>query len=157
MSQKTALLKAIRDELKAQITGVNNRVVVTLDDSEDASFVPMEMAPPFLTVSDSGMIGSGAPGRTEVQTYRVRIRAWVQNFRDVESPVIGHAGSSSLGAAEFQDAIASAMGENLLATRISGVELAQVEGEPKATPVGDKDWFGVAGDVLMRYDMTEAL
>jgi hypothetical protein len=157
MSVKVALLKAVRDQLKASVTGVQSRVYVVVQDAEGNQMLPTEAVCPFLAVSDDGMESEYAPGRTERQDYRVRVRAYVQDLRDAETPVLGHTASSSLGAAELQDLIADALQNNLLATRIAGVELAQVESQPAVDTVADEAWFAVIGDVRMLYHMTEAL
>lgn len=157
MSQKVALLTAVRDELRAQVPGVAQRVYVVVADAEGNDLLPREAACPFLTVADLGMAPEDAPGQTQIQTYRVRVRAYVQDLRSCESPVLGHAPSSSVGAAGYQDLVAEALGGNLLADRIAGVESAALESLPATGWVADEAWLAVIGDVGLRYHMTEAL
>jgi hypothetical protein len=155
MSQKVALLKAVRDELKAVITAVENRVWVVVQDAQGNQLLPVEAEAPFLTVADAGMDPTWMPGQTAEEVYRVSVRAYVQDLRDVETPVLGHVASGAVGAAQLQDLIADALQGKLLGARIAGIELAQVERVPPVDTVADESWFAVIGDVIMRYEMTE--
>jgi hypothetical protein len=156
MSQKVALLKAVRDELKAVITAVANRVYVVVQDAQGNQLLPIEAEAPFLTVADGGLEIEWMPGQTGLATYRVNVRAYIQDLRDVETPVLGHAASGAKGAAELQDLVGDALQGKLLAARIAGVELAQVERVPQIDTVSDESWFAVIGDIVMRYEMSEA-
>ncbi len=157
MSAKAALLTAIRDELRSAITGVENRVYVVVQDAQGNQLLPKEAACPFLTVADAGMVGSGRPGQVQRNTYRVRVRAHVQDLTDCETPVLGNAATGATGAAEFQGLIAAALDNALLASRITGLEAAVEEAEPMVDVIADESWWAMIGDVLMRYEMTEAV
>ncbi|MBI4242253.1 MAG: hypothetical protein HY613_11095 [Candidatus Rokubacteria bacterium] len=156
MSAKASLLAAVRDELKAQISAAGSRVYVVVQDAQGNQLLPVEAAFPFLTVADLGLGLGWQPGNVAEGVYRIRVRAHVQDLRDVETPVLGHAASGSKGAAQLQGEITAALQGNLLAARIAGVELAQVGGEPPVDYIEDESWFAVIGDVLVRYEMTEA-
>src|SRR3990167_11232002 len=105
MSQKANLLKAIRDELKLKIPEVANRVVVVVQDAQGNQLLPMEMELPFLAVSDGGLTITWTPGATGLAGYGVNGRACVQDLRDVETPVIGHAAGNAQGVADLQGKI----------------------------------------------------
>lgn len=149
---KAAFLAAVRDELKAQITEVAGRVFVVVQDAQGNQLLPKEAACPFLTVADGGREMVGETQLPGMATQRVTVRAYVQNARDCEAPILGHAASGELGAAALQDAIAAALQGNLLASRISGVVLAEVERLPAVDYLADESWFAVIGDVSVRYE-----
>ncbi len=157
MSQKAALLAAVRDELKALIAAVANRAYVVVQDAQGNQLLPVEAQAPFLTVADGGLNLDWMPGQTANAVYIVRARAHVQDLRDVETPVLGHAASGAKGAAELQGLVTAALKNNKMGARIAGVELALPIGEPPVDYVADESgWFAVIGDVLMRYEMTES-
>lgn len=156
MGDKTTLLTAIRDTLVAGATAAGRRVYVVAQDAQGNQLLPKEAACPFLTVADAGGTLDWRPGTVASATYRVRVRAHVQDLRDVETPVLGHAGSSTVGAAALQATIRGLLAHNLLAARVSGVEAALVEAEPAVDVLDDGSWWAVIGDVLLRYEMTLA-
>lgn len=155
MSKKADLLKAVRDELKAKISAVANRVYIVVQDAEGNQLLPMETECPMITVADMGLAIDWLPGQVGNAAYRVRARAHIQDLRDIQTPVIGHTATGSKGTAQLQGEITAALQGNLMAARIAGVELAQVEAEPPVDYIADESWFAVIGDVLLRYEMTE--
>ena len=157
MSQKAALLKAVRDELKARVPEVANRVFVVVQDAQGNVLLPQEAQAPFLTVADGGLELDWVPGQTALATYLVTVRAYVQDLRDNETPVIGHPTTSTRGAAELQGLITAALEGNRMPERITGLQLARTEREPAVDIIGDENWWAVTGDVQLRYAMTESV
>ena len=159
MSVKAALLAAIRDELKARIDAIKGRAFVVVQDAQGNQLLPKEGACPFATVADMGLVIEWSPGETALATYRVRVRVHVQDLRTAETPVLGHAASGSVGAAQLQGEITAVLEGNLLASRLSAIssplELAQVESEPPVDVIADESWLAVIGDVIVRYERTE--
>ncbi len=153
MSRKVQLLSAVRDELKAAVPEVHGRVFVVVQDAQGQQVLPKEAACPFLTVADAGLDPTSETGLPGMVTHRVAVRVHVQDVRDCEAPVIGHDASGSVGAADFQDRIAAALGDNVLAARIADVALAVVERLPAVDYLADEGWFAVIGDVAMRYEL----
>jgi hypothetical protein len=153
--QKTALLKAVRDELKASITGVQNRVCIVVREGTGDEIIPETLPRPCLTVSDGGVARAAGTGQVVRATATVVVRGYVDPGRDVESPVVGHAGASELGAAELQDLVEAALHTNLLAARIAGVESALVTDLPAVDTAADPKtgWAVVIGDVVVQYRM----
>ena len=156
MSQKAALLKAVRDELRLKVPEVANRVFVVVQDAQGNQLLPMEAEAPFLTVSDGGLLITWTPGATGLAVYGVNVRAHVQDLRDVETPVIGHAAGNAQGVADLQGLITAALNNNLLADRMTGIENATVLRETQADVVADESWWAVIGDVGLEYHMTES-
>jgi hypothetical protein len=159
VSQKAALLKAVRDELKATVTAVQSRVCIVVRESEGSEIFPTELRRPCLTVSDGGMEPAARTGQVARTTYTVVVRGYVDFGRDPESHIVGHAGASELGAAELQDLAAAALHNTLLAARITGVESALVVSVPAVDTDADPQtgWAVVVGDVIVQYRMTEAV
>lgn len=156
MSQKVALLKAVRDELKLKVPEVVGRVFVVVQDAQGNQLLPMEAEAPFLTVSDGGLAITWTPGQTGLSVYSINVRAYVQDLRDVETPVIGHPAGNAQGVADLQGKITAGLNNNLLASRMSGIEHATVLREAQVDVVADESWWAVIGDVAIEYHMTEA-
>jgi hypothetical protein len=146
---KVAVLTAVRDALRVGVPDAHNRVWITIQDAQGNQLVPTAAECPFLTVADAGQELAPLASAISDAIQRVRIRAHVQDLRDVEAPVIGTAGLST-GAAGFQDAIAVLLKRNLLG--IAGLDQALVESLPAVGSVEDSEgWFAIVGDVMMRY------
>jgi hypothetical protein len=152
--EKVDLLKAVRDFLKAGVASLHNRVWVTIQDADGSEYIPTEAACPFATVSDGGQGVTPETSKMSDCDQLVRVRVYVQNLRDVEAPVVGHAGSGELGAADYQDLVADLLAHDVtLGTRITGVDQALLKTLPAVGTVGTDEgkWVAAAGDVLMGY------
>jgi len=149
MPTKAALLAAIRDELKATIPGVQGRVYVVVEDAA-GQLLPKEAACPFLTVADLGKPFTPQAGKVAVAEHQVRVRAYVQQWRDAEAPVLGHSGAAAL-----QDQVLAALQYNPLAARLDGVEDVLPVSCPAVGTYLDEDWLAVTGDVVLKYTMEE--
>jgi hypothetical protein len=142
--------------LHLRIPEVANRVWVVVQDAQGNQLLPMEAEAPFLTVSDGGLTITWTPGATGLAVYAVNVRAYVQDLRDVETPVIGHAAGNAQGVADLQGLITAALNNNLLASRITGIENATALRETQVDVVADESWWAVIGDVAVEYHMTES-
>ena len=151
---KTSLLAAVRDELKATLAAIGGRAFVVIQDAQGNADLPVESAPPFVTVADAGLTIEWAPGEAGHAVMRVRIRAYVQDLRGAEAQVLGSDAGDSLGAAAMQDAIVTALQANDLAPRVAGLELSQVESAPAVSLFQGESWTAATGDVLVRYEWT---
>ncbi len=156
MISKALLLRAIRDELKEQIAGVHGRVVVVVRDAQGNQLLPKEIACPFIAVSDAGLDFTPEASRIAYGAQQILARAYVQNLRDAEAPVLGSAAAGETGAAEFQDQIVAALQYNVLAARIAGIDQALPVSCPAVADHESPDgWYAIGGDVVMRYTMNE--
>jgi hypothetical protein len=80
------LLAAVRTRLRSQVTALGNRVYVAADES----MLPSEAAFPCATVKDGGTDLAILNNQT-LALHHVVVSCFVQNLRDVESPIVGDA------------------------------------------------------------------
>ena len=151
-----ALLAAVRDELKAQVSAVSGRVYVTLDSAAEMR-PSSDTVLPYLVVSGSGPDYAWQPGRVAHSSYAVCITAYVQNRQGVEAPLLGDVPSGAVGVEALCASVVSALLNNLLAARVAGVEYALPDGMSDPGYLAEETWWAVTKTVRMRYDMTQAI
>lgn len=82
-----ALLLAVRDRLKSQVTALGNRVFVVGDEA----LLPPEPRTPLATVMDGGTNPLTIDVVEILAEHDIVVALFVENLRDVEAPVLGDA------------------------------------------------------------------